>query len=82
MPSAGDRPTTIPLDNAHHDGSELYVPDGTPSLGDTVPVRVRVPAGASASFYHWTDADPGYVGWLGHASLPKLDHRRPRSPAG
>ncbi|WP_188037450.1 glycoside hydrolase family 13 protein [Actinotalea sp. JY-7885] len=28
-----------------------------------------------ASFYHWTDA--GHVGWLGHASLPKLDHRAP-----
>ncbi|MCB7135434.1 glycoside hydrolase family 13 protein [Cellulosimicrobium marinum] len=31
---------------AHHDGSALYVPEGTPSLGDTVPVRVRVPRGA------------------------------------
>ncbi|NMR19289.1 glycoside hydrolase family 13 protein [Cellulomonas fimi] len=28
----------------HHDGSELYVPVGTPSLGDVVPVRFRVPA--------------------------------------
>lgn len=28
-----------------------------------------------ASFYHWTE--DGYVGWLGHASLPKLDHRAP-----
>lgn len=31
--------------DAHHDGSELYVPPGTPDLGDVVPVRVRVPAG-------------------------------------
>jgi len=31
---------------AHHDGSALYVPEGTPDLGDTVPVRVRVPRGA------------------------------------
>lgn len=29
----------------HHDGSALYVPDGTPRLGDVVPVRFRVPAG-------------------------------------
>lgn len=27
-----------------------------------------------ASFYYWTDADPGYVGWLEHASLPKLNY--------
>jgi len=31
----------------HHDGSALYVPDEVPSLGDVVPVRVRVPHGAS-----------------------------------
>lgn len=37
-------PTTTPV--AHHDGSALYVPEGTPSLGDTVPVRVRVPRAA------------------------------------
>ncbi len=30
----------------HHDGSALYVPEGTPALGDTVPVRVRVPRSA------------------------------------
>ncbi|WP_069386538.1 glycoside hydrolase family 13 protein [Cellulosimicrobium cellulans] len=34
-----------PAAPAHHDGSALYVPEGTPSLGDTVPVRVRVPRG-------------------------------------
>ncbi|HEX5595318.1 MAG TPA: glycoside hydrolase family 13 protein [Micromonosporaceae bacterium] len=28
----------------HHDGSGLYVPQQTPSLGDVVPVFVRVPA--------------------------------------
>ena len=28
-----------------------------------------------ASFYHWTAE--GHVGWLGHASLPKLDHSSP-----
>ncbi|BDZ43241.1 hypothetical protein GCM10025865_25400 [Paraoerskovia sediminicola] len=29
---------------AHHDGSELYVPAGTPVLGGTVEVRLRVPS--------------------------------------
>ncbi|AEG44680.1 glycoside hydrolase family 13 protein [Isoptericola variabilis] len=31
------------LDAPHHDGSASYVPEGTPALGDVVPVRVRVP---------------------------------------
>ncbi|MBC7549909.1 MAG: glycoside hydrolase family 13 protein, partial [Cellulomonas sp.] len=35
------------LGGAHHDGSELFVPAGTPALGDVVPVRFRVPASAS-----------------------------------
>ena len=30
-----------------------------------------------ASFYYWTDDDPGYVGWLEHASLPKLNYNAP-----
>jgi alpha-glucosidase len=34
------------LDQPHHDGSALYVPPGTPALGDTVTVRVRVPKGS------------------------------------
>ena len=32
------------LDQPHHDGSELYVPQRTPRLGEVVPVRFRVPA--------------------------------------
>ena len=32
------------LDEPHHDGSVRYVPEGSPRLGDTVPVRVRVPS--------------------------------------
>ncbi len=32
------------LDQPHHDGSELYVAQDTPRLGDVVPVRLRVPA--------------------------------------
>ena len=39
----GDPPLTLRSD-AHHDGSALHVPPGTPRLGDVVPVRVRVPA--------------------------------------
>ncbi|WP_341358236.1 glycoside hydrolase family 13 protein [Georgenia sp. M64] len=40
--------------------------------------RARTDVGtAESSFYHWDDGEPGYVGWLGHASLPKLDHRSP-----
>lgn len=30
-----------------------------------------------AAFYYWAQGEPGYVGWLGHASLPKLDHGAP-----
>ena len=36
----------------HHDGSELYVPAGTPGLGDVVPVRLRVPAGYGEQGVH------------------------------
>lgn len=35
---------------------------------------VADPAAPERSFYYWTDDDPGYVGWLGHPSLPKLNH--------
>ncbi len=31
------------LDQPHHDGSMLYVPSGAPSLGERIPVLVRVP---------------------------------------
>jgi alpha-glucosidase len=30
-----------------------------------------------AEFYYWSDADPGYVSWLEHASLPKLNYNAP-----
>ena len=36
-------PTMANLIGPHHDGSELYVSDPTPSLGDVVDVIVRVP---------------------------------------
>lgn len=48
----------------HHDGSELYVPEQTPALGDMVPVRVRVPAGSAvdAVFVRvLRDAEPVFV---------------------
>ncbi|WP_024287921.1 glycoside hydrolase family 13 protein [Cellulomonas sp. KRMCY2] len=40
------------LGGAHHDGSELFVPQGTPALGDVVPVRVRVPASGTERGVH------------------------------
>ena len=30
-----------------------------------------------ADFYYWSDAEPGYVSWLEHASLPKLNYNAP-----
>ncbi|VTR77109.1 glycoside hydrolase family 13 protein [Cellulomonas hominis] len=38
---------------------------------------VADPDAPERSFYYWTDEEPGYVGWLGHASLPKLNHHAP-----
>ncbi|MER7888373.1 glycoside hydrolase family 13 protein [Micromonospora sp. NPDC094482] len=37
---------------AHHDGSALHVPEQEPSLGDTVDVFVRAPAGADVRQVH------------------------------
>ncbi|MEU8296598.1 glycoside hydrolase family 13 protein [Micromonospora sp. NPDC048909] len=37
---------------AHHDGSALHVPEQEPSLGDTVDVFVRAPAGADVRRVH------------------------------
>ncbi|AEI11789.1 glycoside hydrolase family 13 protein [Cellulomonas gilvus] len=34
-----------------------------------------------AQFYYWTEQDPGYVGWLEHASLPKLNYNAPELAA-
>lgn len=36
----------------HHDGSALYLPDGEGRLGDTVRVRVRIPAGDPVQRIH------------------------------
>jgi alpha-glucosidase len=47
----GGGPVPHLLGEAHHDGSELYVPQG-PALGDVVPVRVRVPHGLDVSDVH------------------------------
>jgi alpha-glucosidase len=35
----------------------------------------RDPAAHEAAYYFFTDHPEGYVGWLGHRSLPKLDWR-------
>ena len=41
--------SAAPIGTVHHDGSELYVPSGTPQLGDRVPVRIRVPGASGVS---------------------------------
>lgn len=51
------------LDHPHHDGSELYVSDPHPALGDTVTVFVRVPHAAGTSnvlLYAVRDGEPEY----------------------
>ncbi|MEV4348669.1 glycoside hydrolase family 13 protein [Actinoplanes sp. NPDC049596] len=48
----------------HHDGSELYVSDPAPELGDTVSVFVRVPRGTGVSRVHmrWVrDGEPVFT---------------------
>ena len=48
----------------HHDGSELYVSDPAPALGDTVSVFVRVPGGTGVSRVHmrWVrDGEPVFT---------------------
>ncbi|GAB2622720.1 alpha-glycosidase [Paractinoplanes abujensis] len=60
------------MSRPHHDGSELYVSDPAPALGDTVTVFVRVPRGTGVSRVHmrWVrDGEPIFT------SL-KVDHRR------
>lgn len=34
-------------------------------------------ASHEAGFYYWSETPPGYVGWLEHASLPKLNYTAP-----
>ncbi len=53
-----------PLLSPHHDGSELYVSNPRPALGDTVTVFVRVPHGAGVSTVHLRsvcDGEPEFV---------------------
>lgn len=48
----------------HHDGSELYVGGQTPTVGDTVPLRVRVPRSAGVQQVRirtLRDAEPTFV---------------------
>lgn len=51
------------LGHAHHDGSELYVSDPHPDLGDSVTVFVRAPAAAVSSVHlYWVrDGEPEYA---------------------
>lgn len=43
--------------------------------------RAQDPSAPERDFYYWTEGDPGYVGWLEHASLPKLDYAAPELAA-
>ena len=48
----------------HHDGSARYVDDGAPSVGDRVPVRLRVPADVDVDAVHVrtvVDAEPKFA---------------------
>ncbi len=61
---AGQQPTPHLLSRPHHDGSELFVPKEVPQLGDTVPVRVRVPASFGDDAVHvrvLRNGEPGYA---------------------
>jgi alpha-glucosidase len=52
------------LEQPHHDGAALHVPDDAPALGETMPVLVRVPHedGAQRLWVRTTpDAEPGLV---------------------
>lgn len=57
------RPVPHVLDVPHHDGSALYVPGGVPALGQTVPVRIRVPAGSVDDLHLRVvrDGEPEYL---------------------
>lgn len=55
---------THPLARPHHDGSELYVDNAAPQLGETVTVRVRAPHAAGiAQVYvrQLRDAEPTFA---------------------
>ena len=48
----------------HHDGSELYVGTATPGIGETVPVRIRVPDATGIECVRirvLNDAEPAWV---------------------
>ncbi len=52
------------LENPHHDGSGLYVAADVPTLGETVPVRICVPASTTNGDVHvrvLKDGEPAYV---------------------
>ena len=51
------------LGQPHHDPSELYVSDPHPHRGDTVELRVRVPAGQVAAVHlrHMHDGEAAFV---------------------
>jgi len=63
--------------HAHHDGSSLYSPDGTPVVGESVRLRVRIPAGAPAPVSMHVrmlvDAEPRYTRMQPMHTAPRPD---------
>ncbi len=56
----------------HHDGSARYVDHAAPSVGDRVPVRLRVPAGMDVDAVHVrtvVDAEPKFT----EATVPETE---------
>ena len=60
----------------HHDGSARYLDDAAPSVGDRVPVRLRVPAGLDVDAVHVrsvVDAEPTFTHAVALESEPGED---------
>lgn len=75
----GDDALASLADAVHRRGLRIVGDLTTNHTGDAHDwfTRAQDPASVERSFYYWTDTAPGYVGWLGHASLPKLNHNDP-----
>lgn len=74
----GDAALTSLAGAVHRRGMRLVADLTTNHTGDSHEWFARAqadPASEEARFYLRDEA--GYVGWLGHSSLPKLDHRAP-----
>ena len=76
----GDAAYRALIDEAHARGMRIIgdlTTNHTGSGHDWFTSALADPASPEADFYYFTDEPPGYVGWLGHPTLPKLDLRSP-----